>query len=167
VAADPFAIAYDVTDRGYTALRHGKEIIDIYPSDYLVKIAQAIKEEERQKKEREIVKSAENVNNGTYIAAAPAATPEPAVKVPAEAAQEPAPDRKFYMRVTLDNIRANRELQNYLTEIIPHLSAVDNCEVELSFEVNAYAPDGFPHTTVRTVSENCRTLKVEDFGFKK
>ena len=27
------------------------------------------------------------------------------------------------------------------------------------------APDGIPSTTVRTVSENCRTLKVTDFGF--
>ena len=51
--------------------------------------------------------------------------------------------------------------------MINHLSTVDNCDVELSLEVSADAKDGFPQETVRTVSENCRTLRVENFGFEK
>lgn len=42
-----------------------------------------------------------------------------------------------------------------------------NCEVELSLEVNANAPEGFTPETARTVSENCRTLRVNDCGFDK
>jgi len=38
-------------------------------------------------------------------------------------------------------------------------------EIEVSLEVNAKAPDGLSHPTVRTIAENCRTLKVQDFGF--
>ena len=59
----------------------------------------------------------------------------------------------------------NRDVQNYLQEIIQHLTAVDGSYVELTLEVEVIAPDGIPRTTARTVSENCRTLKVTDFGF--
>ena len=79
----------------------------------------------------------------------------------------PANDTHFFMSVKLDNTRVIRDLQKYLDEVITHLSTVDNCEVELSLEVSAHAADGFPQGTVRTVSENCRTLRVEDFGFEK
>ena len=45
------------------------------------------------------------------------------------------------------------------------MTAVDGSYVELTLEVEVIAPDGIPSTTARTVSENCRTLKVTDFGF--
>ena len=83
-------------------------------------------------------------------------TPSPAVN-----------DTRFFMSVKLDNTRVIRDLQKYLDEVITHLSSVDNCEVELSLEVSALAENGFPQTTVRTVSENCRTLRVDEFGFEK
>ena len=84
-------------------------------------------------------------------------------------AQPPAPasDTRFFMNVKLDNTRVIRDLQKYLDEVITHLSTVDNCDVELSLEVSAHAAEGFPPGTVRTVSENCRTLRVENFGFEK
>ena len=43
--------------------------------------------------------------------------------------------------------------------------AVDGSNVELSLEVNMSAPNGIPAGTVRTVSENCKTLKIMDFFF--
>ena len=70
------------------------------------------------------------------------------------------------MSATLDNTRVNRDVNNYLQEIIQHLLTLDGCNVELKLEVEATKDDGIPATTVRTVSENCRTLKVEDFGFE-
>jgi hypothetical protein len=63
--------------------------------------------------------------------------------------------------------RVIRDLQKYLDEVITHLSTVNNCEVELMLEVSAQATDGFTQGTVRTVSENCRTLRVDNFGFEK
>ena len=71
------------------------------------------------------------------------------------------------MSVKLDNTRVIRDLQKYLDEVISHISAVDNCEMELTLEVSAHAQDGFPQGTIRTVSENCRTLHVGSFGFDK
>ena len=53
----------------------------------------------------------------------------------------------------------------HVQEIIQHLNAVDGATVELKLEVEVIAPNGIPSGTVRTVSENCRTLKGTDFGF--
>ena len=39
--------------------------------------------------------------------------------------------------------------------------------MELSLEVSAQAENEFPQTTVWTISENCRTLRVDEFGFEK
>ena len=71
----------------------------------------------------------------------------------------------FFMSAKLDNVRINKDVNTFVQEIINHLSAVDGATVELKLEVEVNAPNGIPSTTVRTVSENCRTLKVSDFGF--
>ena len=75
-------------------------------------------------------------------------------------------NKHFYMSAKLDNTRVNRDVQTYLQEIIQHLMSVDGSNVELRLEVDVTAPKGIPASTVRTVSENCRTLKVDDFGFE-
>jgi translation initiation factor 2 alpha subunit (eIF-2alpha) len=69
------------------------------------------------------------------------------------------------MSVKLDNTRVNRDMNNYVQEIIQHLMSIDGADVEMKLEVQVQAPNGIPSTTVRTVSENCKTLKVDDFGF--
>ena len=69
------------------------------------------------------------------------------------------------MSVKLDNTRVNRDMNNYVQEIIQHLMSVDGADVEMKLEVQVQASNGIPSTTVRTVSENCKTLKVDDFGF--
>ena len=74
-------------------------------------------------------------------------------------------NKHFYMSAKLDNTRVNRDINNLVSEIIQHLMAVDGANVELKLEVEVEAENGIPSTTVRTVSENCRTLKVTDFGF--
>ena len=74
-------------------------------------------------------------------------------------------NKHFYMSAKLDNVRINRDVNTYVQEIIQHLSAVQGATVELKLEVDVIAPNGIPNNTVRTVSENCRTLKVDDFGF--
>jgi hypothetical protein len=46
-----------------------------------------------------------------------------------------------------------------------HLFLV-GAEVTVTLEISAWAPDGVPEHVVRTVTENCRTLKFEDQGFE-
>lgn len=73
---------------------------------------------------------------------------------------------RFFMSAKLDNTRVNKNVNDYLTEVIRHLMDVAGAEVELTLEVSVNAPGGIPFTTVRTVSENCRTLKIQNFGFE-
>ena len=44
--------------------------------------------------------------------------------------------------------------------------SVDEEDVELTLEISVNTPGRIPSNTVRTVSENCRTLKIQSFGFE-
>ena len=86
------------------------------------------------------------------------------------AATEPFPielpkNRHFFMSAKLDNTRLNRDVQRLMEEVISHLSLLDGSQLDVSLEVNVMVKDSVPPQIVRTVSENCRTLKVQDFGF--
>jgi hypothetical protein len=74
-------------------------------------------------------------------------------------------NRRFFMSADLDTTRINRDVQKYVEEIIQHLTTVDGARVKVSFEVEAETDEGFTQQTARTISENCRTLRVRDFGF--
>jgi hypothetical protein len=71
----------------------------------------------------------------------------------------------FYMSAKLDNTRVNRDVSCLVDEIINHMTSINGSDVETSLDVNATVKKGIPQNTVRTISENCRTLKVKDFGF--
>jgi hypothetical protein len=70
------------------------------------------------------------------------------------------------MSAELDTTRINRDVQRLMEEVISHLTSVDGAQMEVSLEVNLKAPGGLSQQTVRTVSENCRTLTVKNFGFE-
>jgi hypothetical protein len=46
-----------------------------------------------------------------------------------------------------------------------HLLGLDGSSVEIRLDVQISFKEDVPNDTVRTVIENCRTLKVEDSGF--
>ena len=170
VASDEaFAIASSISDERYTGLRYDTSIMDVYPSDYLVKVLNALKQLNQEKQEQQ---SGTAGGNDDYTSTASAGGSEQTSGGTGSGSGETVQpkqvgDTRFFMSVKLDNTRVIRDLQKYLDEVITHLSTTDNCEVELSLEVSANAPDGFTPETVRTVSENCRTLRVDDFGFDK
>jgi predicted AAA+ superfamily ATPase len=51
-------------------------------------------------------------------------------------------------------------------EVVKHLTMILGANVQVTLEIHADIPSGVPDETVRTVTENCRTLKFEDFGFE-
>ena len=54
-----------------------------------------------------------------------------------------------------------------MDEVINHLMNIDDASVEIKLLVDATMPNGTPVPIVRTVTENCRTLHVEDSGFQE
>ena len=162
-----FALAAGISGERYLDLKYNVFVGAIDRSAYLVKALAALKQITQEKRE-EPKQPQDNDNPKTPFAGGGTSggnggTTKPVNPEP----PKPASDTRFFMNVKLDNTRVIRDLQKYLDEVISHLSSVDNCEVELSLEVTAQAKDGFPQGTVRTVSENCRTLRISNFGFEK
>ena len=87
--------------------------------------------------------------------------PEPEIITP-----PPAPkSMSFYLSAQLDTTRVNRDVQKILEEVVSVLTQENGVTVELRFDVQASAPKGLQPSTIRAVSENCRTLKITNFGF--
>ena len=172
VASDEaFAIASSINGERYTGLRYNVSIMDVYPSDYLVKVLNALKQLNQERQEEQGSQGAGTAGGSDgYTSTASAGSIDHVAEGQGGGTTTPprqVGDTRFFMSVKLDNTRVIRDLQKYLDEVITHLSTTDSCEVELSLEVSANAPNGFAPETVRTVSENCRTLRVDNFGFDK
>ena len=74
---------------------------------------------------------------------------------------------RFLGTVTLDAARVGRDAGKIAEEVIAHLAGLVGSEVTVTLEIHADIPSGTPDNVVRTVTENCRTLKFSDQGFEK
>ena len=75
--------------------------------------------------------------------------------------------RRFHGSVELDAMRVGRDAGKIAEEVIQHLSGLPNSKVDVTLEIRAEAGDGVPENIVRTVTENCRTLKFTTHGFEE
>ena len=78
-----------------------------------------------------------------------------------------SPPKRFYGTVNLDSIRASRDAQQVIEEVVQHLTSLPNSTVEVTMEIQATTSDGFPKNTVDTVKANCQTLKFTAQGFEE
>jgi hypothetical protein len=75
--------------------------------------------------------------------------------------------RRFHGSVQLDALRTGRDASRIADEVIQHLIKLVGAEVEVTLEIQARLPDGASDKTVRDVTENCRTLRFDPFGFEE
>lgn len=75
--------------------------------------------------------------------------------------------RRFYGSVEIDPLRINRDAPAIANEIIQHLTRLKGASVKIVLEIEADIPDGVPDDVVRTVTENCRTLKFNNQSFEQ
>lgn len=75
--------------------------------------------------------------------------------------------RRFYGSVKMDSLRVGRDAGRVADEVIQHLTKLVGAEVEVTLEIQARLPDGASDKTVRDVTENCRTLRFDSFGFEE
>ena len=84
---------------------------------------------------------------------------------------KPEPPKKvlsrYYGRVEIDSQRVNKDIGLIVEEVIERLTSQIGCEVEITLEIGARRPEGFDESTIRTISENSRTLKFEHYGFEE
>lgn len=75
--------------------------------------------------------------------------------------------RRFHGSVQLDALRTSRDAARVADEVSQHLTKLVGAQVEVTLEIQATLPDGATDKTVRDVTENCRTLRFETFGFEE
>jgi hypothetical protein len=64
-------------------------------------------------------------------------------------------------------LRVGRDIDKITQEVLQHLSGLVGAEVDITLKVHAKFADGVPEHIVRTVTENCRTLRFKDVGFEE
>ena len=77
------------------------------------------------------------------------------------------PPKRFHGTVTLDATRVGRDASRVAEEVIAHLTGLVGASVAVTLEIEAQIPSGASDHIVRTVTENCRTLKFTNQGFEK
>lgn len=173
-SSDFFAYAADVSDGRFIDLKYNQSLMYIDKSGYLVKTDAARKQilDDQAKAKQEVPPSSnpsapdipvtppvpQAGENGTLPSGGtPAAPPQPV--------ETSNTQHNFFMSANIDNTRIIRDVQKYVEEIISHLIDVNDSNVEITLEVKATSDSGFTQPTIRAVSENCRTLKIDNFGF--
>ena len=61
----------------------------------------------------------------------------------------------------------HKDMGVIVEEVVQRLTSQVDCEVEVTVEIQAERPEGFDEGTVRTISENSRTLKFDHYGFEE
>ena len=56
---------------------------------------------------------------------------------------------------------------NPMPAVVQHLAGLLDAKVKITLEIEADMPSGAPENVVRTVTENCRTLKFDSQGFEE
>ena len=74
--------------------------------------------------------------------------------------------KRFYGSINLDPIRASRDAQQIIEEVVQHLTSLPNATVEVTMEIQATVSDGFPKDTIDIVKANCQTLGFEPHDFE-
>lgn len=77
----------------------------------------------------------------------------------------PVPTR-YYGQVAITPVRAQKEIALILEEVVQRLVSNLDTNVEITLEITASKTAGFDENTVRTISENSRTLKFQTTTFE-
>ena len=153
--SDTFAYAesYDDTANRYRGLRAGQMVtVTADGTSLLVKADVA-----RRKLDTEIA-------SGSKPALI---TQKPSDNEVSESAPIPSlSPRRFHGSVTLDTARVGRDAGRIAEEVIAHLAGMVGADVTVTLEIAAEIPSGATEGVMRTVTENCRTLKFSAHGFE-
>jgi len=161
-----YADEWDEQSKKYIGLQTGPQVrVLMDERSVLVKpdIAAAQMEADRQAAGAGQLSAGEGIG----IAVGPTgvtAKPEAGGETPAAVEQPP---RRFHGSVALDATRVGRDAGRIAEEVIQHLVGLVGAKVEVTLEIHAEVPGGVPDHVIRTVTENCRTLKFRSHGFEK
>lgn len=163
-----FGYAEGASDGRYLGLKLNQYIGFVDKQGYLVKLVAALKQKAVEAQQSVITPS------GTVVLPVTGSVEGNVVTVPTTGEVSATPDeskvpvnRHFYLSANIDTTRVNRDVSRLMDEVINHIMQLDGANVTIRLDVQAEIPAGVPVPVVRTVTENCRTLRVESFGFEE
>jgi len=163
---DSFAYAdtYDETSCRYRGLRHGQRVTLTDTSTGLLVKAEAAS--------RQIAPEAAARGASTSVAAPTQpgfgeGTNAGSVSTGGFPISQPVQPRRFHGSVSLQATRVGRDAGRIADEVISHLAGLVGSDVNVTLEISCEVQGGVPDKVVRTVTENCRTLKFKDHGFEE
>lgn len=167
-AQDAFAYAesYDEVSGRFRGLQTGKQvwIVDDSPTGLLVKPDVAQKQIEAESPSQNGPMSPTSPTGGTGTSTGPGSqTGVDDGNLP----KKPVLPVRFHGAATLDPTRVGRDAGRIADEVVAHLVGILGAKVKVTLEIEAVIPSGVPDNVVRTVTENCRTLKFTSQGFEK
>jgi hypothetical protein len=112
---------------------------------------------------------AERSGSGPAIQEPPTvATTQPMFPPATPIVQQQGPQyHRFHGSVQLNERIMATNAGTIMEEVVKHLTSLYGAKVQVTLEIQAELPNGVPEATVRTVTENCRTLKFGSFGFEE
>ncbi len=162
---DSFAYAesFDEAAGRYRGLQGGRQVWlgDESPTGLLVKPETALRQ--LRAEAQTTPGGTDKPTTGGGDATQPGLGVEPGDKKPTP----PAAPKRFHGTVTLNPTRVGRDAGRIADEVIAHLAGLVGSKVTVTLEIEAEVPTGAPEHVVRTVTENCRTLKFSSHGFEK
>lgn len=162
---DSFAYAdsYDEETSRYRGLQMGKQIwvTDDSPAGLLVKPGIA-----KSQLAAETPSAGSGIHPPTGAPNIDSSSPLPGGGSPPTQPHAPI-YKRFHGTATLDPARVGRDAGRIADEVLAHLSGIVGAKVKVTLEIEAEIPSGVPDNVVRTVTENCRTLKFNSQGFEK
>jgi hypothetical protein len=168
-----YADGWDEDRTRYQGLRAGQHIAPALSSQSLLvkpDVAQRqldADEAERRRREAELAQqrggeggySTTEVTNpgGTTVVADPPISPPVVEKK----------HTRFFGSAELDPVRCKRDFDQVADAVLQHLTGQMGAKVTIRIEVEAATEDGFSEATMRTVTENCNTLKFSAHEFEE
>ena len=154
-----YADSYDEVAKRYRGLRAGGQHIHLSessPSGLLVKPEIVRVQLDIEKIQPPIVNGGKSTGfeeNGNDIQ--PGSSPKPKGEF-----------HRFHGSVKLDPTRVGRDAGRIAEEVIAHLAGLPGADVKVTLEIEAYLPDGISEEILRTIKENCSSLKFDDYDFE-
>ena len=96
-----------------------------------------------------------------------AAYPAGGTGLPQTGSTESPALRRSHGSPTLNATRQSPDVDAIAAYVVQHLAGLLDAKMKITLEIEAEIPSGAPENVVRTVTENCRTLKFDSQGFEE
>jgi hypothetical protein len=165
-----YAEGWDEVRRRYQGLAAGQTTrILIDDRSVLVKPEVALAQMQREQQTAKGTAGTGTADDASRSAAAHTETGGVVVVEPRVPDAEPPPPerRRFHGSVVIDPVRLGRDAAQIAEEVVQHLTRIVGAQIAITLEIHAELPEGASDKLVRDVTENCRTLRFDTFGFEE